>query len=84
MKKSDLAGSVKTHGGYGYFKEKITGNRTKRPYGYWKKEENIIAELRVLCNELGRFPKYGELGHIAKGVDKSNKGMRYFENKVVT
>jgi len=80
MKRSDLAGSIKTHGGYGYFKEKITGNRTKRPYGYWKKEENIIEELKVLCDELGRFPKYNELGHIAKGIDKSGKGMKYFED----
>lgn len=83
MERSDLAGSIKTHGGYGYFKEKVTGNRTKRPYGYWKEEENIIAELKTLCEELGRFPTYNELGHIAKGIDKSSKGMRYFEDRMV-
>lgn len=82
MKRSDLAGSIKKNGGYGFFKEKIEGSRTKRPYGYWGKEENIIKELQILCDSLGYFPSYQELGHIAKGIDKSKKGMRYFENKI--
>lgn len=81
--RSDLASSIKTHGGYGYFQKIVTGKRTKRPYGYWGKEENIIAELKELTNTLGRFPKYAELGQIAKGIDKSNKGMKYFEEVTI-
>ena len=80
---SDLASSIKTHSGYGYFQKIVTGERTKRPYGYWGKEENIIAELKDLTNTLGRFPKYAELGQIAKGIDKSNKGMKYFEEAIL-
>lgn len=82
MNRSGLAGLIKAHGGYGQFKEKVTGKRTKRPYGYWRKEENVIKELRELTHKLGRFPKYAELGHVAKGVDKSGKGMEYFEGKI--
>lgn len=82
MKRSDLASCIKSHGGYGYFKEKIEGARTKRPYGYWDDETNIISELQILCDQLGRFPKYSELGHVAKGINKSKKGLEYFKNKV--
>jgi hypothetical protein len=82
MKRSDLAASIKRHGGYGHFKEKITGSRDRYPFGYWNNEENIIKELRVLVQKLGHFPKYSELEHIAKGIDKSKKGMRYFQDKL--
>jgi hypothetical protein len=82
--RSDLASMIKTHGGYGYFKNLVEGHRDKRPFGYWSNEENIIAELRQLTNTLGRFPKYNELGQIAKGVDKSKKGMQYFKSKVIS
>jgi hypothetical protein len=82
MKKSDLASSIKLHGGYGYFKEKVIGKRDKKPFGYWNKEDNVIAELRALTDKLGRFPVYSELGLVAKGVNKSKKGMEYFKEQV--
>jgi len=80
MERSDLAGMVKTHGGYGYFKELIEGKRDKKPFGYWNSEDNIVQELKILINRFGRFPLYDELGLIAKGVDKNGKGLRYFES----
>lgn len=50
--------------------------------GYWDNEDNILQELKILVKRLGRFPKYSELGHIAKGIDKSMHGMKYFERKL--
>jgi hypothetical protein len=82
-KHSDLAGMIKSHGGYGYYQQLINGIRNKRPFGYWNDENNILIELQSLTNQLGRFPKYSELGQIASGVDKSKKGMDYFRSKVI-
>lgn len=82
LQRSDLAGMIKSHGGYGYFKELVEGARDKKPFGYWKDENNIIEELKIIVNKLGRFPKYAELGQVAKGIDKSKKGMKYFEEKL--
>jgi hypothetical protein len=78
--KGDIAGMIKLHGGYGYFKSLVDGQRDKKPFGYWKDENNIIYELRLLIDKLGRFPKYEELGLIAKGIDKSKKGVKYFKD----
>ena len=83
IKRSDLASMIKTHGGYGHFKELIEGDRDKKPFGYWSNEDNIINELTLLTKSIGRFPKYSELGHIAKGIDKSKKGMKYFKDKTL-
>ena len=82
MHKGGLASLIKNHGGYGLFKEMVIGQRDKRPFGYWNNEANIITELKQLSIQLGRFPKYSELGLIAKGVDRNGKGMKYFKEKV--
>jgi hypothetical protein len=81
--RSNLAGMIKSHGGYGYFKELIEGKRDKKPFGYWNNEDNIMNELKLLMKKLGRFPSYNELGVIAKGIDKSKKGMKYYEKLLV-
>lgn len=80
--RSDLASMIKTHGGYGCFKEKVTGQKDKKPFGYWNDESNLIAEFKNLQDKLGHFPTYNELGLLAKGVDKSKKGMLYFRRKL--
>lgn len=79
MNKSDLSGLIKRHGGYGYFKELIEGARDKKPFGYWNDEDNIIKELKFIIAKLNRFPKYQELGPLAKGIDKSRKGINYYK-----
>ncbi len=79
LKRSNLAGMIKDHGGYGHFKELIEGHRDKKPFGYWNDEGNIIRELRTLIAKLGRFPLYEELGQVACGIDKSKKGINYFK-----
>lgn len=84
LKRSDIAGMIKSHGGYGYFKELLEGFRDKKPFGYWNNESNIINELKNLTITLGRFPRYTELGLIAKGVNKSKRSMDYFKHLVET
>jgi ribonuclease HI len=73
---------TKSHGGYGYFKFLVTGHNDKKPFGYWKNENNIVLELQALINKLGRLPKYSELGLVKSGIEKSHKGINYFFNLV--
>lgn len=82
MGRKALSSSIRNHGGYGHFKEMIVGSRDKKPFGYWQNEDNVIKEIKMLADNLGHFPKYSELGIIAKGVNSSKKGMHYFKQKV--
>lgn len=56
---------------------------TKRPYGYWKKFENIERELKEITESIGHVPTYTELrergrADLAKAIQK-NGGLNNFK-----
>ncbi len=66
LKRGDLSGAIRIHGGIRHFQELLGYEVVKKPDGYWT-DERIISELKATQDELTHFPTRDELNEIGKG-----------------
>ena len=81
----DLVAQIGRNGGITYFRDKLGYKPLQKSNGYWT-EENTTHELKLLIDELGKFPsqnKLSELGEssLAVAITK-NGGFNYFREKM--
>lgn len=59
---ASLTARISQYGGVSEVREKMGyKQREVKPNGYWKKEENVIKDLKEVIKQLGHFPKAEEL-----------------------
>lgn len=65
---------------------KLLGYKPKQnPRNYWLNEDNIIKELKLVCNDIGKFPTKEDMKKLNKyglwlGIHKNNKPIQYYQN----
>jgi len=60
---------------------------SKRHPGYWRRTKNIEAEIKPMCEELGRFPTYNELelrgrSDLMHAMNRYHGGQRKLARKI--
>jgi hypothetical protein len=65
----------------------LTLPKNRRSPGYWRSLGNIKAELRPICDKLGRFPTYGELettgrSDLIHAINRYHNGPRKLARKI--
>jgi len=87
MGRTGLSGGINKSGGVNHFRE-ILGYEFKKmkPHSYWKVEENVIKELKIVIKEIGHFPTNKELHDIKKhglvAAMKIHGNVNYFRKKM--